>query len=72
MKLAGKTFKAAVLFKQNKKLKVIDIRLPSRLKKGQVLVKVISASICGAQIGEIKGNKGPDKWFHFHSQNFIC
>jgi len=62
MKLASKTFKAAVLFKQNKKLKVIDIRLPSRLKKGQVLVKVISASICGAQIGEIKGNKGPDKW----------
>ena len=62
MKLASKTFKAAVLFKQKSKLKVIDIKLPSRLKKGQVLVKVISASICGAQIGEIKGNKGPDKW----------
>ena len=41
MKLASKTFKAAVLFKQKSKLKVIDIKLPSRLKKGQVLVKVI-------------------------------
>ncbi len=62
MKLQQKTFKSAVLFKQNQKLKVIDLNLPTKLEKGQVLVKVISASICGAQIGEIKGVKGPDKW----------
>ncbi len=55
-------FKAAVLFKQKQKLKVIDLDFPKKLKKGQVLVKVISASICGAQIGEIRGIKGPDKW----------
>ena len=55
-------FKAAVLFKQKHKLKVIDLDFPEKLEKGQVLVKVISASICGAQIGEIKGIKGPDKW----------
>ena len=56
MKLQQKTFKSAVLFKQNHKLKVINLNLPKKLEKGQVLVKVISASICGAQIGEIKGN----------------
>jgi Zn-dependent alcohol dehydrogenase len=57
-----KTFKAAVLFKQNHPLKIIDLELPRQLEKGQVLVKVISAAICGAQIGEIKGIKGKDKW----------
>ncbi len=62
MKLKNKIFKAAVLFKQNKRLEIIDLKLPNKLEKGQVLVKVKSASICGAQIGEIKGVKGPDKW----------
>ena len=36
-------FKAAVLFKQKQKLKVIDLDFPIKLKKGQVFVKVISA-----------------------------
>jgi S-(hydroxymethyl)glutathione dehydrogenase/alcohol dehydrogenase len=57
-----KIFKAAVLFKQNHPLKIIDLELPKQLEKGQVVVKVISAAICGAQIGEIKGIKGKDKW----------
>jgi S-(hydroxymethyl)glutathione dehydrogenase/alcohol dehydrogenase len=57
-----KIFKAAVLFKQNQPLKIIDLELPKELEKGQVVVKVISAAICGAQIGEIKGIKGKDKW----------
>ena len=58
----NKPFKAAVLFEQNKPLRVIKLQLPRSLEKGQVLVKVLSAAICGAQIGEIKGIKGPDKW----------
>ena len=57
-----KTFKAAVLFEQNKPLKVIDLNFPEKLEKGQLLIKIISAAICGAQIGEIRGVKGPDKW----------
>ena len=55
-------FKSAVLFEQKKKLKVIDIEKPNKLERGQVLVKIFSASICGAQIGEIEGIKGKDKW----------
>ena len=57
-----KTFKAAVLFQQNKPLKIIDLKIPKKLKIGQVLVKIITSAICGAQIGEIKGIKGKDKW----------
>ena len=56
------TFKAAVLFKQHKDLEIIELNFPQKLSKGQVLVKLISAAICGAQIGEIKGIKGKDKW----------
>ena len=55
-------FKAAVLVKQKKNLKILKIRAPEKLKKGQVLVKILSASICGAQLGEIDGKKGKDKW----------
>jgi len=54
--------KAAILVEQKKPLIVADIELPSKLEKGQVLVKVISSSICGSQIGEIDGVKGPDKF----------
>ncbi len=38
-KLKIKTFKAAVLFKQKKKLKLIDLDFPKKLSKGQVLMK---------------------------------
>ena len=55
-------FKSAVLIKQNYGLKILDIKFPKKLEKGQVLVKILSASICGAQIGEIDGRKGEDKW----------
>lgn len=56
------TFKAAVLYKLKSKLKIVNLQFPKKLYKGQVLVKLISAAICGAQIGEIKGIKGEDKW----------
>jgi len=54
---------AAILAEQNKPLVVdeIGIYLPG-LGVGQVLVKVHCASICGAQIGEITGAAGPDKY----------
>lgn len=55
--------KAAVLEQLNKPLNVYDeIKLPDRLEYGQVLVEVKSSSICGAQIGEITGAKGEDKF----------
>jgi S-(hydroxymethyl)glutathione dehydrogenase / alcohol dehydrogenase len=54
-------FKAAVLFEQNKPLEVISMekRDPG---EGQVAVKMIAASLCGAQWNEIAGVKGPDKY----------
>lgn len=57
-----KKFKAAVLFKQKNKLKVIDLDYPTILDRGQVLVKILKFAICGAQINEINGVKGKDKY----------
>lgn len=57
-----KNFKAAVLIKQKKKLKILNLQTSKKLEKGQVLIKILSASICGAQIGEIEGRKGKDRW----------
>ena len=54
--------KAAILVEQNKPLVVADIELPKTLAFGQVLVKVHYSGICGAQINEIEGAKGPDKF----------
>ena len=53
-------FKAAVLFKQKHKLKVVNIKPQKILFKGQVLVKIIYSGICGSQLGEISGIKGRD------------
>ena len=41
-----KTFKAAVLYKLKKLPTIKDITFKDNLEKGQVLVKIISASIC--------------------------
>lgn len=54
--------KAAILVKQNQPLVVADIDLPKQLSFGQVLVKVLYSGICGAQINEIQGTKGTDKF----------
>ena len=53
--------KAAILVEQKKPLVVDTIELPA-LKYGQVLVKVLYSGICGAQLNEIDGTKGPDKF----------
>ncbi|OGT23240.1 MAG: dehydrogenase [Gammaproteobacteria bacterium RIFCSPHIGHO2_12_38_15] len=55
-------FRAAILVELNKPLVIEEIELASHLEYGQVLVKVICSGICGSQIGEIEGVKGPDKY----------
>lgn len=54
--------KAAILVKQRKPLVIADVEMPSELQYGQVLVRVFCTGICGSQIGEIDGVKGPDKF----------
>lgn len=54
--------KAAILVEQNQPLVVADIDLPEQLSFGQVLVKVHYSGICGAQLNEIDGAKGPDRF----------
>ena len=39
-----------------------EIAFPDELNVGQVLVKVLYTTICGAQINEIQAAKGPDKF----------
>jgi S-(hydroxymethyl)glutathione dehydrogenase/alcohol dehydrogenase len=57
-----KTAKAAILAESRKPLIVDEIALPDALGVGQVLVKVLYSTICGAQINEIEAVKGPDKF----------
>ncbi|MFH0958864.1 MAG: zinc-binding dehydrogenase [Pseudomonadota bacterium] len=54
--------KAAILVENKKPLVVAEIGMPKELSFGQVLVKVQYSGICGAQINEIEGAKGPDKF----------
>ncbi|HMG72607.1 MAG TPA: zinc-binding dehydrogenase [Pyrinomonadaceae bacterium] len=53
--------KAAVLEKLNSPLVIDELNVPD-LECGQVLVEVRRSGICGAQIGEIAGVKGEDKY----------
>lgn len=53
--------KAAVLRKLNAPLSVEDVGL-SELDFGQVLVRVLCSGICGAQLAEIRGEKGNEKF----------
>src|SRR6266852_788024 len=57
-----KTAKAAILVESGKPLIVDEITLPAALDYGQVLVKVKTSGICGAQINEIDAVKGVDKF----------
>ena len=54
---------AAILVKNNVPLIVDNISLPGQLSFGQVLVQVHYSGICGSQLNEIDGVKGPDKFF---------
>ncbi len=54
--------KAAILTGQNQPLIIDNVVLPKALEVGQVLVKVHVSGICGSQLGEISGVKGPDPY----------
>lgn len=53
--------KAAILYELNKPLVIEDVEIPA-LKRGQVLVKILYSGVCRAQLNEIIGLKGPDKF----------
>lgn len=57
-----KTTQAAILVAQNQPLLVDTIELPDHLEVGQVLVELQVSGICGSQLGEIDGVKGPDRY----------
>lgn len=52
---------AAILIEQRQPLVIDEVEIPV-LSYGQVLVELAVSRICGSQIGEIDGVKGPDKW----------
>lgn len=54
--------KAAILIEQKMPLIIAELELPNELAIGQVLVKIHYSGICGSQIGEIDGAKGPDNY----------
>lgn len=53
--------RAAILVEQKQPLAIEEVEVPAP-KLGQVLVKVLTSGICGSQIGEIDGVKGPDRF----------
>jgi len=57
-----RTCRAAILVQQKQPLEIAEIELPERLDIGQVLVRLAYSGICGSQLGEIDGVKGPDAW----------
>jgi S-(hydroxymethyl)glutathione dehydrogenase / alcohol dehydrogenase len=57
-----KSAKAAILAQSRAPLVIDEIALPDALDVGQVLVKILYTTICGAQINEIDAVKGPDKF----------
>lgn len=57
------TFKAAVLEQLNSPLIISDVSFDdNNLQVGQVLVKILSSGLCGAQLQEIEGLKGNEKF----------
>src|SRR2546425_375952 len=52
---------AAILLEQRKPLVIDEVEIPP-LSTGQVLVQLKTSRICGSQIGEIDGVKGPDHY----------
>ena len=64
---------AGILNETSGDLVVDEIELPSNLESGQVLVRVITSGICGAQINEIDAIKGPDKFLpHLLGHEGLC
>lgn len=57
-----KVTQAAILVAQQQPLVIDEVQLPESLVIGQVLVEFDYSGICGSQLGEIDGVKGPDRW----------
>ena len=57
-----KKAKAAILTQSREPLIVDEIEFPETLGVGQVLVKILYTTICGAQLNEIAAAKGPDRF----------
>lgn len=53
---------AAVLTEHSKPLFIFDNVLIPKLKRGQVLVKILYAGLCHSQLMEIDGKRGEDKY----------
>ncbi len=53
--------KAAILTKTNAPLEIDEVETP-RLKRGQLLVKILYSGVCRAQWNEIIALKGPDRF----------
>src|SRR5579863_10144198 len=62
MAMQIKQARAAILAQSRQPLVVDEIALPEELDAGQVLVRVLYTTICGAQINEIDALKGADKF----------
>jgi len=57
-----KKAKAAILARSREPLIIDEIDLPETLNVGQILVRVLYSTICGAQLNEIAAVKGQDKF----------
>ena len=57
------TMEAAIFVQQKVPLEIGTVELPGALEVGQVLVKLKYSGICGSQIGEIDGAKGPTSFY---------
>src|SRR5258706_3761814 len=57
-----KAARAAIRAESRKPFVIDEIALPDALDAGQVLVRVLYTTICGAQINEIDAVKGVDKF----------
>lgn len=58
----GLSFNAAVLVGQSQPLEITRVSPSERLTQYQVLVRVTSSGVCGSQLGEIDGVRGPDRY----------
>ena len=66
-----KITQAAILVAQREPLVIDTIELPPELEVGQVLVQIHVSGICGSQLGEIDGVKGPDRYLpHLMGEGF--
>lgn len=52
---------AAVLVEAGRPLRLMTLEIPP-LKPGQVLVDVAYSGVCGSQLNEVQGSRGPDRY----------